>query len=228
LRLPRSRCQQDRLLFLIIDKRDEAPFGFAYVPGSQLPKSCPRADRCARPSTSSTFAPRSRKNRREATVYLSFTLIVQDFARPAVLRFGTVPEEAAMIEGIAGIGAVAIATPSAGHAVDRRRKRLKWLSSLRTTLGEAGPLVDEMGDNGADITQTRAQITDALDVVEEMRVRLGGVAGEAAGDASGRTITAADLARRIAVSADRSLAAQAHVGAAAVRRYVGGEDENPR
>jgi hypothetical protein len=127
-----------------------------------------------------------------------------------------------MIESIAGIGAITAFTPSAAGGTDRRQKRLKWLSSLRAALDEAGPLVDQMGAGGGGIAYTRAQIADALGVVEEMRVRLGGGGDDGAGASSEATITATELAARIAASADRSLAAQAHVGAAAVRRYVGG------
>jgi hypothetical protein len=127
-----------------------------------------------------------------------------------------------MIESIAGIGAVTAFTPSAQGGIERRRKRLNWLSSLRTALGEAGPLVDEIVPNGAEAATARAQIADALGVVEELRARIGSTQSEPDEPATGRTITATELARRIAASADRSLAAQAHVGAEAVRRYVGG------
>ena len=132
-----------------------------------------------------------------------------------------------MIESIAGIGAVTAFTPSAANTRERRQKRLKWLSSLRIALDEAGPMVDEIGANGAEVADTRAQIADALGLVEEMRARLGGGQADMADDGAGLTITATELAERIAASADRSLAVQAHIGAAAVRRYVS-HDENPR
>ncbi|HEY0271394.1 MAG TPA: hypothetical protein VGC10_10445 [Sphingomonas sp.] len=131
-----------------------------------------------------------------------------------------------MIEGIAALGAISASTPSAGYGIERRRKRLKWLSSLRGALSEAGPLVDELGADGADIAQTRARIEDALRAVEELNGRFGGAADEAAPAVTGSTITATDLARRITASAERSLAAQAHAVPAAVRRYVGEGDEN--
>jgi hypothetical protein len=128
-----------------------------------------------------------------------------------------------MIESIASIAAVTTMTPSAGRGAERRQKRLKWLGSLRAALGEAGPLVEEMGAEGAETGQTRARIDDALSVVAELRGRLGGADQDAADAASGRTVTAAALARRIAASADRSIAAQAHIGAAAVRHYINGD-----
>lgn len=132
-----------------------------------------------------------------------------------------------MIESIAGIGAVTAFTPSAAGNTDRRQRRLKWLSSLRSALDEAGSLVDGTGTGGTEVAYTRAQIADALGVVEEMRARLGGQ-NEDLEFNSELTITASELAGHIAASAARSLAVQAHVGPAAVRRYVGGHDENAR
>lgn len=130
-----------------------------------------------------------------------------------------------MIERIGEIGAVSIAMPSAGHGAARRQKRLKWLSSLRGALDEADPLIEELGEGGADraiVADTRARIADALTLVAELRGRLGD--GEDAAIAAGNDsrITAADLARRIAGGGDRSLRAQARISPATVRRLVDG------
>jgi hypothetical protein len=146
------------------------------------------------------------------------------------LRVRLNPEGPDMIEGIAGIGAVTAFTPSAQGSVDRRRKRLDWLSALRTAQGEAEPPHDDQDGDGDDVPApgARAQIADALGMVEELRAALAGRQSDSGATDSGRTITATELARRITASADRSLAAQAHVGAAAVRRYVGATEENSR
>jgi hypothetical protein len=125
-----------------------------------------------------------------------------------------------MIDRIAAVGAVAIAMPSAGRTAERRQKRLKWLSSLRAALDEEGALADEPDEDGHATAQARAQIADALSVADEMRGRLGG-----AEDASGPTVSVADLARRIAAEGPRSLAVQARLGPAQVRRFVDGDGE---
>lgn len=134
-----------------------------------------------------------------------------------------------MIEGIAGIGPVTAFTPSAAHGRERRQKRLKWLSSLRAALDEAGSPIGEIDVDGARIGFSRAQIADALGVAEDMRAWLGDDGQREEKDVVyGRTVTAGELAKRIAASADRSLAVQAHVSAASVRRYVVGHEEDPR
>lgn len=133
-----------------------------------------------------------------------------------------------MIERIGEIGAVSIAAPSAGHGAARRQKRLKWLSSLREALDEAGPLIEELGDGGADreiVADTRARIADALALVAELRGRLGGGEDVTAAAGDDRMITAADLGRRIAGGGDRSLRAQARISPATVRRLVDGSSE---
>jgi hypothetical protein len=131
-----------------------------------------------------------------------------------------------MIESIGGIGAVTAFTPSAGRSTERRQRRLKWLSSLRAALDEDGLPIDETDEDGPDAPCARAQIADALGAVEEMRAGLGHGRDDVDADGSGPTITATELAKRIAASAARSLAVQAHIGAAAARRYVDGRDEN--
>jgi hypothetical protein len=120
-----------------------------------------------------------------------------------------------MIEGISAIGATALATPSAGRSMERRQRRLKWLSSLRAAGGSSIDAAEAMGD---EVAQARARITDALSVAGEMR----GEAGDTAPELSQSPVSVSDVAARIAASADRSLAAQAHVGAAAARHYVDG------
>ena len=131
-----------------------------------------------------------------------------------------------MIERIGETRAVSIATPSAGRGGARRQKRLKWLATLRAAQDEAAPLVDEIGAGGTDgvaVAEARARIADALNAVDEMRGRLGGGAEETSAQvAGGGTITAADLARRIGQSAERSLRVQARLSSATVRRLVDG------
>jgi hypothetical protein len=73
------------------------------------------------------------------------------------------------------------------------------------------------------VVDNRARIVDALSTVEEMRGRLGTSVEEPAPEAgNGETITATELALRIAHAADRSLRVQAHLGGASVRRLVYG------
>ena len=62
----------------------------------------------------------------------------------------------------------------------------------------------------------RVEIEDALAAVDPADDRPGGHAS-----ADGQTITAAAVARRLVVTADRAVAIQARLGAAAVRRLVG-------
>jgi hypothetical protein len=130
-----------------------------------------------------------------------------------------------MIERIEGTTAISLVAPS-GRAVARRQRRLRWLLSLREALDEAGPLVEEMGTDGANaaaVADTRARITDALSTVEEMRGRLGASSEDPAPETgSGDTITATELASRIARAADRSVRMQARLGAVSVRRLVDG------
>jgi hypothetical protein len=127
-----------------------------------------------------------------------------------------------MIERIEGTTAISFVTSSPGRAVARRQRRLKWLSSLR----EAGSPIEEADTEDVDkvvVVYNRARIADALSTVEEMRGRLGTSDDEPAPEAgNGGTITATELALRIAHAADRSLRVQARLGAASVRRLVYG------
>ncbi|HET8612521.1 MAG TPA: hypothetical protein VFL92_07120 [Sphingomonas sp.] len=107
---------------------------------------------------------------------------------------------------------------------NRRERRMQWLASVREALDEALPLVDEMAAPRPDsdgTTAVRASIAEALAAVNEMSGRIGDPAAPAA-DAlrPGETITAAELARRIAVAADLALEAQARLGPGAVRRLI--------
>jgi hypothetical protein len=136
-----------------------------------------------------------------------------------------------MIEGLAPVSAIrgveaAVMTlsgaPSSQRGSARRDRRLKWLSSVREALGDAAPLVDEMANEDTDdrVFEVRARISDALNMVDQIRVQLdedgeGGATGTGHG-----TITAAALARRIASAGDQSLRIQAKIGAAAVLRMI--------
>jgi hypothetical protein len=115
-----------------------------------------------------------------------------------------------MIESIAPIGAISVATPSAGRSTERRQKRLKWLASLR-----AAGLAEEPNEFVA-LVQSRARIADAL----EAEALFDDVDVDDDGDLHAPAIAAADLARIIAAAAAQSLAVQAHLGAATVRRFV--------
>ncbi len=128
------------------------------------------------------------------------------------------------ISAVAGVDAVSLtvaAAMPARQSIERREKRLRWLASLRAAQGEPDPEAEARRD-AALLEDNRERIAAALGTIEEFG-RLD-AAPDDAGDAPSRgTITAADLARRIAVSAEMSLRVQAHLGAASVRRLVGSE-----
>jgi len=118
--------------------------------------------------------------------------------------------------------AVQAAKEARGPA-NRRERRMRWLASVREALDETRPPVDEITAPEPDSGEAavRASIAEALAAVNEMSGRLGDPAAPAA-DAlrPGETITAAELARRIAAAADVALEAQARLGPGAVRRLI--------
>lgn len=141
-----------------------------------------------------------------------------------------------MIEPVGAVGRIDAASPVAApgasvrQSLDRRKKRLRWLGSLREALGEAGPLIDEMANNGdeAVLAETRERIAAALDTIEEMRGFLGGDSSPEPDVrvSAGASVTAAEIARRISLSGETTIRVQARLGAATVRHLVG-EDGAP-
>ncbi len=130
------------------------------------------------------------------------------------------------ISAVAGVDAVSLtgaASMSARESIERREKRLRWLASLRAAQGEPDPEAEARRD-AALIEDNRERIAAALGTIEEFG-KLDTGPDDVADAAYRGTITAADLARRIAGSGALSLRVQAHLGAASVRRLVG--PENP-
>ena len=106
-----------------------------------------------------------------------------------------------------------------------RRRRLRWLTSLREALGEGAALLDEGDAEDADeriYAETRDRISAALGTIEELNSLSEDPFTSAVTDGdSGASITAAELARRIGAAGERSLRTQARLGAATVLALVG-------
>lgn len=132
------------------------------------------------------------------------------------------------ISAVTGVEAVSLtlaAAMSARQSIERREKRLRWLASLRAATGEGEAPDPEAAARRDTALQddNRERIAAALGTIAELG-RLDAPGGEATDDRYRGTITAADLARRMAGSAEMSLRVQAHLGAASVRRLVGCEN----
>ncbi len=106
-----------------------------------------------------------------------------------------------------------------------RRRRLRWLTSLREALGEGAALLDEGDAEDADeriYAETRDRISAALGTIEELNSLSEDPFTSAVTDGdSGASITVAELARRIGAAGERSLRTQARLGAATVLALVG-------